>query len=72
MFIDKEFQTRLCNEPLKSRLNLCGNMYSLNKIDEFMAYLDSIEANMSKKHLEAVHSAYGNWYEIPYTAMFDN
>ncbi len=71
MFIDKEFQTRICNEPLKSRLGLSDKIYSLNTQNEFMAYLEEIENKMSKKHLKLVHEVYGDWYDHPYTTMFE-
>lgn len=71
MLIDKEFQTRLSTEPLKSRLGLANKVYSLNKRKEFMDYLDDIEAKMTKKHLALVNEVYGDWYNEPYTSMFD-
>ncbi len=71
LFIDKELQTRLSNQPLKDSLGLDIKTYSLNKRDEFMSYLENIEAKMSKKHLALVDTVYGDWYNRPYTSMFD-
>ena len=71
LFVDKEFQTFLDQEPLKTELGLSGKIYSLNKKSEFIAYLDGIEANAPKGHLAKVEEVYGDWYNHPFTSMFE-
>jgi len=70
MFIDNEFQTRLCDEPIRTKLGYSDNIFSLSRKKDFLEYLDDIENKMTKKHLDLVHEVYGDWYNHPYVSMF--
>lgn len=72
MFIDNEFQSRLCDEPIKTQLGYSDKIFSLNRKKEFLEYLDDIEKKMTKSHLDLVNKVYGDWYNHPYVSMFQD
>jgi len=70
IFIDNECHTYLNEKPLCDELNYGTKIFSPNNKNEFMLYLNSVEAGMPKEHLEKVIEVYGStWFE-PYTTLF--
>jgi len=60
MFIDSECHTLLNENPLPERVGFETRLFSHRNKNEFVAYLDEIEAGASQKHLEIVAQVYGD------------
>ncbi len=59
MFIDNECRGYLNEEPLRSDLKYKAAVFSINRSDDFLKYLDDIEKAASKDHLDKVTEVYG-------------
>lgn len=70
IFIDNECHTYLNERPLFDELNYGTNVFAPNNRDDFMEYLNSIEAGMPKEHVEKVFEVYGSTWQKPYTTLF--
>ncbi|TKJ34117.1 MAG: hypothetical protein CEE38_18810 [Planctomycetes bacterium B3_Pla] len=70
IFIDNECHTYLTEQPLCDEVNYGTKIFSPNNRDEFMEYLNSIEAAMPTEHLEKVSEVYGSTWCKPYTTLF--
>lgn len=71
MFIDNECRGYLVEEPVKSLLGIRTQFFSQTSLNEFLKYLDEIEANASKSHLQKVNEVYGDDWSKPYVEMYD-
>lgn len=70
MFIDKECHSLLSESPLKEEICYGTRLFSLRNKSDFLDYLDSIERDASKEHLEKVKEVYGEDWARPYTSLY--
>jgi hypothetical protein len=72
IFIDNEMFNLLNQGEVKKRITKHGTkIFSISSKEEFIKYLDNIEKNASKEHLELVDYVYGeNWAE-PFWNMYE-
>jgi len=70
MFLDKEMEILLTEGPLRKLIGFKTRIFSIAKKDEFLAFLDSIEANASSGHLKKVREVYGDSWEDPFVELF--
>lgn len=70
MFVDNECRGYLIEEPVKSRLGLRTQFFSQASIEEFLQYLDQIEAEADNNHIEKVREVYGVDWGKPYVEMY--
>jgi hypothetical protein len=71
MFVDKYVCALLSEGPARKALMAYPcKLFSLNFLDEFMAYLDEIERSASPEHIQKVHEVYGADCEKPFEEMF--
>jgi hypothetical protein len=71
MFIDNECHSLLNEKPLSTDLNYRTDLFSLNNKEDFLAYLDDIEKNMSEDHYKKVLEVYGEGFIKPYYSIFE-
>ena len=71
MFIDNEGHTYLKEKPLCEAIDYGTDIFSQNTKDEFLKYLDNIELNASKEHLNKVNEVYGSTWREPYTTLYN-
>jgi len=72
IFIDNECHTYLNERPLCDKINYGTNIFAPNNRDDFVEYLNNIEADMPKEHLEKVMEVYGSDWPKPYTTIFSD
>lgn len=70
MFLDKEMESLLGENAVRTRLGYPTRIFSLRNKTQFLAYLDSIEANAPPGHIDLVREVYGNSWEKPYMEVF--
>lgn len=70
IFIDNECHTYLNEQPLRDEVNYGTNIFAPNNREDFVKYLNSIEAGMPKEHMEKVSEVYGSAWQKPYTTLF--
>jgi len=70
MFLDKEMEILLNEGPLRKLLGCNTRIFLIAKKDDFLAYLDSIETNASRGHLEKVREVYGDNWEDPFVELY--
>ncbi len=70
MFVDKECHAFLNEEPLRSQLDYGTQVFSLNTVDKFLAFLDALRQQVPQSHMNLIHEVYGPNWEEPYTQMF--
>ena len=71
MLVDNEIAAFLSEQPLASEVVRFGTrVLSLNTIQEFFSYLDSIEAAASAEHLELVRTVYGPEWVRPFETVY--
>lgn len=70
MFIDRECHGYLNEMPLRKEIDYGTKVFSMCNKDEFLQYLNEIEANASKEHLDVVEEVYGKEWREPYTTLY--
>lgn len=63
MFVDNECRTLLGENPIPGRLGYATRLFSHSNKNEFLDYLDEIEASASPEHIALVDAVYGAGYE---------
>jgi hypothetical protein len=71
MFIDNECHAYLKEKPLCDAFDYETDIFSQNTKDEFLKYLDNIELNASKEHLDKINKVYGSTWREPYTTLYN-
>ena len=71
MLLDKECETFLKEEPLRSQIGYGTRVFSLNSISDFFSYLDDLRQGVSDDHMCLVREVYGEGWEEPYTSMYE-
>lgn len=71
MFIDNECHAYLKEKPLCDAIDYETDIFSQNTKDEFLKYLDNIELNASKEHLDKINEVYGSTWREPYTTLYN-
>ena len=71
MLVDNECRAFLREEPLKSELRYKTKVFSMNSLNEFLAYLRELRAGIPDVHLDLVHEVYGEGWERPFLGMYD-
>lgn len=71
LFVDKQISHLAAQPELKRELAGSGQLFSLRdgEDQEFLSYLDQIEAGASAAHLDAVASVYGSDWPKPYVEL---
>lgn len=59
MLIDRKMRSMLVKEPLRSRIEFRARLFSMSVFDEFIAYLDEIEAEVPLEQRTAADEVYG-------------
>jgi len=59
MFVDRECHVLLSENPIPERLDYDTRLFSHRNKEEFIAYLDEIEASATPEHLALIHEVYG-------------
>lgn len=73
IFIDNAMAALLAEHPIAEEVARYGTrIFSPNTKDEFLAYLDEIEATASAEHLALVDDAYGETWLEPNLSILDN
>jgi len=72
MFMDNECKTIVSQNQSKVGLSLKARLFSQNKKQGFIDYLDEIENNADHKHLELVKKVYGEDWGKPYLEIFQH
>lgn len=73
IFIDNGCDSLLSENPIPEMIKRYGTkIFSLNKKEQFLEYLDNIEATMPESHMKYVTSAYGEDWLKPYLSIFKN
>lgn len=72
MFVDNECRMLLTESPIPERLRYGTKVFSSATGEEFLAFLNSIEAAASPEHLRAVEEVYGPDWAKPYTEMYQS
>ncbi len=70
MFIDNACYNYLNEGPLVDEIDYDTKVFSQNKKEEFLEYLDTIESDASKSHLDRVYEVYGKDWAKPFTEIF--
>lgn len=70
VFVDNEIAGLLAEEPLRTRINYATLVFSPNRRDEFLAYLNTIREEASDEHTAFVREVYGEGYLRPFTGIF--
>jgi hypothetical protein len=71
LFVDKELSHLATQAELKRALEGAGRLYSLRDAEKtaFLAYLDRIEAEAPREHVELVAAVYGPDWTKPYVGL---
>lgn len=72
LFVDKECETIISQNQSRVGLDISAKIFSLNKKQEFLDYLDQIEKDASQSHLDLVKDVYGEDWADPYLEVFDS
>lgn len=70
MLLDQECRSLLQEPEVKSRLGFAASVFSLRYRDEFIEYLDSIEAGAGPEHIAKVLEVYGEGCLQPFTSLY--
>lgn len=70
IFTENFLGNLLREPPLNSCLQNMPNVFSISSKDQFLAYLDQIEANAPKWHLAYVKQVYGEDWGKPFVSVF--
>jgi hypothetical protein len=70
IFIETEVAGLLSEEPLRTRIDFGTKIFSANRRDQFLAYLQELRDRASDEHVELVHEVYGDGYLRPFTGVF--
>lgn len=70
MYLDKEMEVILNEGPMRKELGYPTQIFSIAKKGDFLAFLDSVEANAPFGHIEKVREVYGNIWEDPFVDIF--
>jgi len=71
LFIDNAFRENIKQGDKFLKLGISNKFYSVNNIKAFFKYLDGIEVNASKAHMDKVKEVYGNNWGQPYLSMYN-
>ena len=71
IFRDRETQNLLDEGGVRERLGFDTPLYSVKNLPDFFAYLDAIESDASKEHLNTISQVYGDDWTNPYKTMFE-
>lgn len=69
IFLDRQIAGFLRDNPMKTIVEPMPKVFSLSNKEEFIAYLDEIEATASATHLAQVKEVYGEKWGSPYTSV---
>lgn len=69
MFVDDENARFLTTPPGKDHVGFPARIFSNQSRQEFLDYLESIEANAAPEHLAAVREVYGDDWGSPYLSV---
>jgi hypothetical protein len=72
IFVDNEIAGLLNEEPVRSRTGFATRVFSSNRRDEFVAYLDELRAAVPDEHVHLVRDVYGDGWLEPFTGVFDD
>lgn len=70
IFVDNECHSILSEKHVAEKLPFSTQIFSRSNKEDFMVYLDSIEAQATANHLAAVNEVYGDDWPTPYTSMY--
>jgi hypothetical protein len=70
MFIDNECHSYLREHPLCEKINYGTAVFSQNTMEDFMIFLDDLEKNASKEHIDKVKEVYGSDWPTAYITMY--
>ena len=59
MFVDRECHVLLSENPIPERLDYDTRLFSHRNKEEFIAYLDEIEALATAEHIALIQEVYG-------------
>ena len=72
IFIDNECESLLSENPIPKMINVYNTeVFSLNKKNQFLEYLDHIENSMPERHMHYINSVYGEDWLKPYLTIFE-
>jgi hypothetical protein len=73
MFIDDEFVQLLIEQPLAQEIKpYATRIFSTRSRDEFLAYLQSVEAEASPEHVQLVTRTYGEGWVEPFRSILEH
>ena len=70
MFIDNTCYNHLSEHPLVDEIDYNTKLFSQNCKEEFLEYLDAIESDASKSHIDKVYEVYGKEWARPFNEIF--
>jgi hypothetical protein len=71
IFVDNAIAGLLNEEPLRARRGFPTRVFSANRRDEFLAYLDELRAAVPEEHVRLVSEVYGEGWLQPFAGAFD-
>jgi len=72
IFVDKDMHSLMNFGAVKTVLSKYKcKIFSLTNIDDFFEYLEEINKNTSKKHLQTIKDVYGDNWDRPFYEMYD-
>ena len=71
MFVDNECRGLLAEDRVKNRLGFSTRAFSARTWEDFLAFLDSIEAACSEDHRRLVREVYGDDWEKPFETLYE-
>ncbi len=70
MFIDNKCHAYLKEKPLCDEIGYGTAVFSQYSKEEFLEYLNEVEKNASKEHLDKVYEVYGRDWQKPYKTLY--
>jgi hypothetical protein len=71
VFVDNEIAAFLSEEPIRSRVGFETRVFSPNRRDEFLGYLDDLRDAVPDQHVALVREVYSDSWLEPFTGVFD-
>ncbi len=70
IWVDNEVAGLLREEPLRTRIDYGTRVFSRNTRQQFLDYVNELQATIPDEHVDLVRDVYGEGYLRPFTEVF--